>query len=576
MPRRLPAETSPAELRRQAAALAERHAASDAATAARLRDLHPRFAGVRDADILAAPLTAADAELAIARDYGFATWQQLTAYIEHHDGQDDFLKLACLTYFQTDRPENRARAKAMLATNPSLATRDIWTAACVGDADAVGRHLDAEPAQRDRRGGHFDWEPLLYACYSRLEAPGGSTLAVARLLIERGANPNAYYMWGGQYRFTALTGAFGEGEMGPVNQPEHPHCEALARLLLDAGAHPNDGQALYNTMFTPGSKCLEMLLEAGLANDDRNNWLLEDDGELIEHPQKTLAYQLAWAAGNHHVERAKLLIGHGADVTATTADGRTLYEAAVLSGHPDLAQYLADHGAPTVALDTLKRFAAACMSADTDAAKALLANEPDLVARLQTAEPDLLIDAASANRLDAVSAMLDLGFDPNQGAVTPLHQAAFQGHAGMAELLLAGGANLHARDAHFAATPLQWAVTAGQTDVEAYFAQQEIGLFDCLLCGNLDRATALLDAEPGLLEATIGTQRRGAEPHTEDWQTPLAFAVARKRPAAVALLLARGARIDVGDAEGRNLFAIAEEQSTDEIVDLLAASRASR
>ena len=50
-------------------------------------------------------------------------------------------------------------------------------------------------------------------------------------------------MWGGDCRFTALTGASGEGEQGPVNQPPHPEWEAFARLLLDAGADPNDGQA---------------------------------------------------------------------------------------------------------------------------------------------------------------------------------------------------------------------------------------------------------------------------------------------------------------------------------------------
>ena len=50
-------------------------------------------------------------------------------------------------------------------------------------------------------------------------------------------------MWGGDCRFTALTGAFGEGEQGPVNQPPPPEWEAFARLLLDAGADPNDGQA---------------------------------------------------------------------------------------------------------------------------------------------------------------------------------------------------------------------------------------------------------------------------------------------------------------------------------------------
>jgi hypothetical protein len=64
-----------------------------------------------------------------------------------------------------------------------------------------------------------------------------------------------------------LTGVFGEGELGPVRQPRHPHALALARLLLEAGADPNDGQALYNRMFEPDDDHLELLFEFGLGAD---------------------------------------------------------------------------------------------------------------------------------------------------------------------------------------------------------------------------------------------------------------------------------------------------------------------
>lgn len=289
-----------------------------------------------------------EARHAVATEYGFTSWRQLEAYVTHPgdpDGFSDFLQLSCLAYFPTDRPKNRDRARKMLEEDAGLATRDIWHAACVGAVGAVVRFLDDEPGLVNRRGGYFDWPPLLYACYSRLNLSGYSTLGVAGLLIERGADRNSHYLWGGQYRFTALTGAFGEGEMGPVNQPPHEHCVALAGLLLDAGADPNDGQALYNTMFTPGHACLAMLLDHGLSSQDRNNWRRVEDGVYVENPDRALDYQLSWAVRNDHVERAKLLIDHGADVSARTPDGKTLYAAAVRAGHPDLARYLAEHGA---------------------------------------------------------------------------------------------------------------------------------------------------------------------------------------------------------------------------------------
>ena len=534
---------------------------------------HPRFAG---GEVPGSGLSDADARLVTARTFGFATWRQLETFVTHSDGGSDFQQLACLNYFESDRPANRERARAMLDSDPALGSRDIWSAACVGDAQSVASFLDANRSLADRRGGCFDWEPLLYACYSRLNLPGKSTLEVARLLIERGADPNAHFMWGGQYRFTALTGAFGEGEMGPVNQPEHEECEALARLLLDAGAEPNDSQALYNTMFTPGSKCLETLLEYGLSGEDRNNWLLEENGELVENPEQVLGYQLQWAVRNGHVERARLLIDRGADLTIDAGDGRTLFAAALRAGHPDLAQYLAEHGAATAKLDAAGRLVAACMSEDVETVRMLLQAEPDLAEKAQAADPQLLVEAAGSNRLAAVRLMLESGFDPNPGGrtpTTPLHQAAFRGHVEMAELLLEAGARLGTRDAHHAGTPLQWAMVAGQTGTQTYLASREIGIFDAVLCDDADRVAELLDGNPELLEKTIRDELARDQRDADDWQTPLAFAVLRKRTAAVTLLLDRGARADVLDRDGRSLSEVAGESASQEIVALLKDSQ---
>ncbi len=514
----------------------------------------------------------AEAEQTIALEYGFATWRQLEVYITHPAGISDFLQLSCLAYFTTDRPANRERARAMLDADPLLASKDIWSAACVGDVSAVARFLDADETLVNKRGGYFDWQPLLYACYSRLNLPDKSTLAVAELLIDRGADPNSHYMWGGQYRFTALTGAFGEGEMGPVNQPPHEECEALASLLLAAGANPNDGQALYNTMFTPGSDCLAMLLDHGLGTHHKCNWQDVRDGEFVDNSVQTLVYQLGWAVRNHHVERARLLIDHGADLTIQTDDGKTWYETAWLAGHPDLARYLADHGAETVELDSTKRLIGACMSGDVSAAKALVENEPDLVEKVQNTEPNLLTDAAGSNQLEAVRVMAELGFNLGQmGNASPLHQAAFHGHPDIVELLLAKGADLGIRDRFYAGTPLQWAITAGSSEVVTYLASREIGVFDAILVENLDRLKTLLDADPGLLETTIRVERSDPVPHDADWQTPLAFAVMYKCLAAVELLLERGARKDISNDDGQHLTELVLKESTEEIAQMFAA-----
>ena len=571
MPKQLPDAHAIGDMEALRDALLAAHSAGERTAAARLRQCHPRFADRADDDILAAALTRADAELAIAREHGFASWRQLAAYVAHPAGLADFLQLACLCYFTSDAPANWQRAGAMLEADPQLASRDIWHASCAGDVQAVQGFLAADPALLDQPGGYFDWPPLLYACYSRLDPPGESTFAVAALLLEQGADANAHYMWGGQYRFTALTGAFGEGEMGPQCQPPHPRCRELAQRLLDAGADPNDSQALYNTMFTPGSACLELLLAHGLDKTHRCNWLLQEDGELVDHHEHTLDYQLQWAARNHHVERAKLLVEHGADVKDNAVDGRHLYEWAWLTGHPDLAQYLADHGAPIVQLDAPKRFAGTCMSGDAEAARRLAAADPALVRRTQDAMPNLLADAAAGNRLDAVRTMLDVGFDSGRPSRTALHQAAFHGHLAMAQLLVKNGASLSARDDYFAGTPLQWAMAANQPELRAYLATQPIDIFDAILCEDATRLGALLDAQPALLEAPLGTMHDN-ETHRDNWQTPLAFAALRDRRAALAWLLERGARVDVQNGDGRPLLELARETASAEVVALLESA----
>src|SRR5262249_6755556 len=155
-----------------------------------------------------------------------------------------------LTY-GADDPARPEAARALLAEHPQLARHSIHTVASVGDAEAARALLAADPSQARREGGPFRWEPLLYAAYSRLDSPAAEHSArdVARLLLEHGADANAGYLWEGLTSpFTALTGAFGEGEGSP---PRHRHECALARLLLEHGADPNDSQALYNRMFRP-------------------------------------------------------------------------------------------------------------------------------------------------------------------------------------------------------------------------------------------------------------------------------------------------------------------------------------
>jgi ankyrin repeat protein len=175
--------------------------------------------------------------------------------------------------------------------------------------------LARQPALAKSAGGPHGWEPLLYACYSRVDStdPKHSTLEVARLLLDAGADPNAGFLWRGNIPpFTALTGAFGGGE-GGANNPPHQYCDALARLLLDAGADPNDEQTLYNRHFKESDDHLRLLFLYGLGRDKGGPWFRRL-GERLRSPSRLLVEELWSAARKNFFERVKLLVEHGADV----------------------------------------------------------------------------------------------------------------------------------------------------------------------------------------------------------------------------------------------------------------------
>jgi hypothetical protein len=324
-----------------------------------------------------------DAQVAVARRYGFAGWPALVAYLaaarplsrdpagvaeEDLGPADTLCSLSCLRYVEQDAPPRRERAAALLADDPSLVTETIWAAATAADPDAARRHLDIDPALARRSGGPFRWEPLLYLCYSRLpiHRSAEDVLETARLLLDAGADPDTGFLWRGLATpFTALTGVFGEGEQGPHRQPRHPHDVVLAILLLERGAEPNDGQTLYNRMFTPGTEHLEILFRHGLGQPDNGPWRRRL-GDAMETPEQLLDRQVRWAAEHGFVDRLELFARHGVDLSGVRlrdprvlpddpnakTDGRTPLHEAAWDGDVDRINALLDAGSdPTVTDD---------------------------------------------------------------------------------------------------------------------------------------------------------------------------------------------------------------------------------
>lgn len=295
-----------------------------------VREFHPRLGRAVAGQPELTGFRRTDAQLVVARLYGFPSWARLreqldvvgiharpdTGDVDPDDPVERFVALAAVSYGDDDARARLIEAERILAATPDLATASVAAAAVTGNHRLLGRWLDDDPDLVDRSCGPNRWPPLLYCAYSRLPADGErSTLTAARLLLERGADPDAGFLWRGLVPpFTALTGAFGRGEQ---DQPPHPDGLALARALLEAGADPNDGQALYNNGLA-GSAVdrtdhLELLVEFGLGRGGDGPWYRRFGGRLTS-PEELVYDELEVAAVRNLPRRMRFLVGLGLDL----------------------------------------------------------------------------------------------------------------------------------------------------------------------------------------------------------------------------------------------------------------------
>jgi ankyrin repeat protein len=122
------------------------------------------------------------------------------------------------------------------------------------------------------------------------------------------------------------------------------------------------------------------------------------------------------------------------------------------------------HGAAET-LSPNQQFVAACMLGDDALASRLLAAQPGTTGKLPADCRGLLHDAAWRGNLEAVRAMLAVGFDVawgNEHQATALHAAAWKGHVPLVQLLLRHNAPLDVRETEFDCTPLEWALHGSQ------------------------------------------------------------------------------------------------------------------
>ncbi|QOY90043.1 ankyrin repeat domain-containing protein [Paludibaculum fermentans] len=570
-----PGHPSIENLRKQAKTLKKAWQDREPTALLRIRAAHPRFASASEAELAAAPPKLTDCQLVIARESGHPSWRHLLVWAQtaNQDLAHEFVSLACLCYDDPhyDHRSLHARAHTLLRKNPWLAEADIWAATSAGNAEAVRSMLASSPELVNQPGPH-GWVPLICCCYSRVKPlrRAHSTLEVARVLLDHGADPNAFTMKGNAderldqtaRRFTALTGLFGGGSTGLENQPPHPRWRDLAELLLQRGADPADEEALDHGHFDKRG-CLELLLRHGLT---------------AEAPiqRSTTAHRLAagtilgralcLAARLGQSDTVGLLLAHSARVDEEF-EGRTAWAHAMQRGHMDIARTLEAAGAVPAALEPVEQFVALCMAGEAEGVRALIAAHPGL---LDQAPKNMVMRAVNSKRKEAVILALDLGFDPNWlEDNAPLHSAAWSGNEELVRTLLARGASLTLREPWYDGTAIGGAEFFAHTRLrDRLLDEPGICLFDALEFGRLDRVADILARDPKALDHPFA-QCLSRPPKPEDWVTPLGRMVERGNTEAVRVLLLHGANPAVGLPDGRPLLQVARAQRFPAIVELL-------
>ena len=165
------------------------------------------------------------------------------------------------------------------------------------------------------------------------------------------------------------------------------------------------------------------------------------------------------AAATGHKKVAEFLIEKAADVNADNSFGSTPLHAAALNGHKEIVELLTANGASVNAKkkNNMTPLHTAASQGRKEIAEVLIANGANVNARDHLGTTPL--HAVSLYNIDKIVDFnefgqgIPIGFTPNDDPGTAAR--------GVAEVLIANGANVHARDDHLGWTPLHFAAGKG-------------------------------------------------------------------------------------------------------------------
>ncbi|MEM1274044.1 MAG: ankyrin repeat domain-containing protein [Pseudomonadota bacterium] len=294
----------------------------------RLREFHPRLTDLSDDDLSVQTLALSDAQLSIAREYGYASWPRLKTVLAERRQEE-------LVLSHNDR----------VADGPFKQALDFMDA---GDETRLSAHLARHSGLVHEtvtfEGENYFQTPTLLEFVPenpiRQDSLPQNCVAIAKLLLDAGAKTNQVAL-----NETLMLAASGRvcAEAG-LQSP-------LLRLLCDYGADPNAGMrsalahgefAAARTLIDCGA-AVDLPCVAALGDRDAVQRLVVD----ADTDQLQLALSLAANAGRDAVVR--ILLSAGADPNRYNPPGShshcTPLHAAVATNRFDTVVALVDGGA---------------------------------------------------------------------------------------------------------------------------------------------------------------------------------------------------------------------------------------
>jgi ankyrin repeat protein len=282
---------------------------------------------------------------------------------------------------------------------------DVFAAAHLGMADCVRDLVERDPSLVHARGG--DGKTPLHCA---------RTVEIARYLLDRGADVNARDV---------------DHESRPLQYLVR-EVPAVGRLLVERGAW------------------IDIFAAVGLRDAALVDRCLRDDSAALDHRTGRGLYRVAH---NNDGPATPEQIGERRGDIYRWVFGHNLsaIDAAAALGYDDIVERLLRRASPA------QQLLAACARADRESATALATAHPDLVRSLAPEQMRLIADRAYANDFDSVNVMIDLGFDTLARGVDrwePLRWAAFHGNAEMVRRLLTCRAPIGLPDETYGGPPL--------------------------------------------------------------------------------------------------------------------------